>query len=123
MKARKGYSIFSWNELLPIDKEQILKRQNSKEWFPKELTPFQQESSIEWSNSLGLRFYDEVVGWLITHRVAEDVIQYTSLFVAQEHRTLATGILLIIESVRRHQETDVSRAIFQVRSYNRDMLK
>ncbi|MCG8020030.1 MAG: GNAT family N-acetyltransferase [Candidatus Thiodiazotropha weberae] len=120
---RNGYSLFPWHELRPTEKAQIVARQQVDNWFPSELNPFQEESTIEWSNSLGLRYQDEVIGWMITHRVAADVTQYTVLFVAAEHRPRATGIALIAESVRRHLAAGGSRAIFQVRSDNQLFLR
>ena len=123
VKLREGYRLFPWRELSSAEREGILERQRKEAWYPNELTPFQEKASIEWSNSLGLRFHDEVVGWMITHRVAPDVIQYTSLFVSPEHRLLAGGMPLIIEAVRRHEATDVNRAIFQVQSQNQALIK
>ncbi|MCG7974243.1 MAG: GNAT family N-acetyltransferase [Candidatus Thiodiazotropha taylori] len=120
---RQGYSLFPWNKLRSTERAQIVAKQNAGNWFPGELTPFQEESTIEWSNSIGLRFQGEVVGWMITHRVATDVVQYTALFVAEEHRSQATGIALIADSVKRHLAVGGSRAIFQVRSDNTPFIR
>jgi GNAT superfamily N-acetyltransferase len=123
VKLAHGCTLFPWRELSGDDRAAIIEKQKKTGWYPRELTPFQEESKIEWSNSLGLRQHGEVVGWLITHRVAPDVIQYTSLFVSHAQRSLAGGLPLIVESIRRHRETQVSRAIFQVRSENKSFME
>jgi N-acetylglutamate synthase-like GNAT family acetyltransferase len=123
IKLPKDYSIFPWRDLSIDDRRGLIERQNQTGWYPNALTPFQEESKIEWSNSLGLRHKGDITGWLITHRVAADVIQYSALFVSPENKPLSIGLPLIVEAVRRQCDTKIDRAIFQVRSENRRFLE
>ncbi|MEG3440330.1 GNAT family N-acetyltransferase [Pannus brasiliensis CCIBt3594] len=99
-----GYTIFPWIELSQQDREFI---QNQKSYFleyPEILSPFQEEENMEVTNSLGLRYQDKVIGWMITHRVAPDTIRYTKLFVKRELQSLGRGIALLARSIHLHLE-------------------
>jgi len=110
----ENFEIFPWSELTRKERHNILTRQRRNPWFPLELTPFQEEQRIEHLNSLGLRYNSEVVGWMITHRVAEDTIQYTSLFVRKEFQRLGRAIPLLSEAIKRQMPSGIERGICQV---------
>jgi hypothetical protein len=42
-----------------------------------------------------LRWHDEVVGWMITHRINTEMAQYTSLFVSPGRRHRAQAVPLL----------------------------
>ncbi len=105
----EGFEIFPWSELTTNERHNILARQRRELWFPPELTPFQEVQRIEHLNSLGLRHHSEVVGWMITHRVAEDTIQYTSLFVRKELQGLGRAVPLLAEAIKRQMPSGIER--------------
>ncbi len=125
----EGYEIFPWGELTAAERRELIRRQQRAPWFPEELSPFQLEERIDPEVSVGLRFRDlageggttRVVGWLVAHRVKEDVVQYTALFVEEGHGRLGRGIPLIVAAARRQEAAGVPRAIFMVRAENRVM--
>ncbi|MCK5831894.1 MAG: GNAT family N-acetyltransferase [Methylococcales bacterium] len=114
----KGYTIFSWDTLSKQDKQQILNRQKKTNWYPVELSPLFDSLGFEPVNSIGLRLKGVVVGWLITHRVHIDVIEYSSLFVSPELQGLGRGVHLILEAIKRQHIIGVPHAIFQARVEN-----
>lgn len=69
--------------------------------YPKQLSPFQDEELIEPLNSLWLRHHDQIVGWMITHRIYFDTIRYTTLFVAKEMQPQGRAIPLFLEAISR----------------------
>lgn len=109
-----SFEIFPWSELTSKERHNILARQRCNPWFPPELTPFQEEQRIEYLNSLGLRYKGEVVGWMITHRVAEDTIQYTSLFVRKELQRLGRAVPLLAEAIKRQMPSGIERGNCQI---------
>jgi lantibiotic modifying enzyme len=69
------------------------------------LDPFLEgQPPFESFNSLGLRYQDEVVGWIITKRAAPGIIRYDRLFVQQQFRKTARAVALLAESIRRQWE-------------------
>lgn len=94
-----GFASDSFDKITP--KEKILLQQKLLE-YPPILNPFTEEDKIEPLNSLALRHYGQLVGWIVTHRTFPDQIRYTSLFVPKELQKVGLGIRLIGESVRKH---------------------
>lgn len=121
-----GYEVFPWCDLRPEERRAIVRRQQRQPWYPEELSPFLLEDRVDHEVSVGLRQVDgagrrRVAGWLLAHRVKDDVMQYTSLFVEPGHGKLGRGIPLIAAAARRQKAAGVPRAIFMVRAENRAM--
>ncbi|GBF82035.1 TIGR03032 family protein [Aphanothece sacrum] len=66
-----------------------------------------EKDRLEPLNSLGLRQGKEVVGWVLTHRVAPDTIRYTTWEVAKPFESRGRGISLLAEAIRRQINSDV----------------
>jgi hypothetical protein len=96
-----GYEIFPSNQLTPGERRSILDRQRESPFYPEILGPFTEENIISDVNSVGLRFGDQVVGWVIAHRILPDTTRFTRMFVHGEHRRLGrTTIALLAASIR-----------------------
>ncbi len=122
MSLPEEFEIFSWDTLTSADKQHILNRQQQANWYPVEFSPPFENPDFETSNSLGLRLHGNVVGWLITHRVHTNVIEYCSLFVSPELQNIGRGYYLIVEAVKRQYELGVAHGILQVQADNEAML-
>jgi GNAT superfamily N-acetyltransferase len=119
----EAFAIFPWSELSDVEQQAIQTRQATEHWYPPVLTPFQEEQRLEPLNSLGLRYQRQVVGWMITHRVDEQTIQYTSLFVQKDLQGPARSVRLAGEAIRRQIASGVPRAMFQMDVDNAPMLR
>jgi len=73
-----------------------------------------EEKIIEYTNSLGLRYKKEVIGWMITHRIAPDTIRYTSLYVDPEYQYKGPSIRLLIESMVLQTRSTIKWALFEI---------
>lgn len=119
-----SYLIFPWIELTQKERKKIQQQQLSSPWYPEVLSPFDEEEMIEPINSLGLRYQDQVVGWMITHRVAQDTIRYTKLFVKQELQSLGRAIPLLTTALKLQLEkSDARKGVFTVIADNSKMIK
>jgi uncharacterized protein (TIGR03032 family) len=110
------FIVFPWSELTDEDRKQITQMD-----YPTALNPFN-SNSFESINSLGLRYQEQMVGWIITHRVAEDSIRYSSLFVDQPFQKMGRGIALLSQSILSQIATTVPRCLFAVPTENQEML-
>ncbi|GET38406.1 TIGR03032 family protein [Microseira wollei] len=72
------------------------------------LPPTAKDSPLEPLTSLGLRYRGEVIGWVLTHRVAPDTIRYTTLEMAEPFQKRGRGVSLLAEAIRRQVNSDVS---------------
>jgi GNAT superfamily N-acetyltransferase len=116
------FTIFPWCQLTPDERIAILRQQEAEEWYPENLSAFAQEENIELLNSLGLRYKGQVVGWMITHRIAPDTIRYTSLFVKKELQQMGRAIPLLAESIKLQYSSGIPNCIWMVLSDNAPML-
>ena len=92
--------------------------------YPEILSPWSDEEIIEPLNSLGLRYEDQVVGWMITHRVAENTIRYTKMFVRKDLQSLGRAISLLAKAIKLQLETrEDSKAVFTVFADNTEMIR
>jgi uncharacterized protein (TIGR03032 family) len=113
MRIGPDFSIFPWAQLRAAERSRLLAQQDK---YPAVLSPFQEEERQEPCNSLGLRYRNEVAGWMITHRTRPDTIQYTSLYVdpAVLRRQPGIGLAVLARSIRLQIEAGVFHGIFLV---------
>jgi len=116
------FTILPWFELTLAQRRRIQLRQNQQRWYPDALTPFHDENKLEPLNSLCLIYQTEVVGWMITHRIASNMIRYTSLFVRQDLQKLGRAIPMLTEAIKRQVNSEVFYGIWTVSIDNRRMV-
>lgn len=102
-KLPPSYTIFFWRDLTAQERDAI-ESQMQTDPLVRRFNPFIEESKIEPLNSLGLRYQDRIIAWMITHRTAPDTIRYTQLFVAPDFQPLSRSILMLIKSILIHVE-------------------
>ena len=118
----ESFESFPWSTLKAGERQALLEQEASDPRYPEFLSPFREEHLIEPLNSLGLRYQGQVVGWLITHRIASDTIRYTSLFVREDLRALGRAIPLIARAIRLQLEDGrAGKGTFAVFVQNRAM--
>jgi GNAT superfamily N-acetyltransferase len=97
--------VFPWAELTSAERESLLAQQRAPgSWIPPSLSPFQEDRTYARSVCLGLRADGEVVGWLITHRLAPTVARYTWGYVRPDLARRGAYILLMREVAWMHRE-------------------
>lgn len=121
----EAFTICPWSQVTPSELNTIKQHENI--WYPDVLSPFQDEDIIEHTNSLGLRYQHEVVGWMITHRSAPDVIRYTSLFVREDlqrvGRAIPPWVLLLKSFFLQAHHSQTAKGSFTVIDGNDRMLR
>jgi GNAT superfamily N-acetyltransferase len=115
-RAAPGYDLFAWTESTSQELAQLA-RQN----WPHGLGPLPPDE-VDAATSVGVRCGGRVVGWMLTQRVAHDLLRYSRLFVAQEHRRRVSGVVLLAESIRRQSKAGIPRGTFSVASANSAMM-
>jgi len=108
--------------LTDTEKKNMQKRQRMEPWFPEELNPFQIDEQSEPLNSLGLRRNGEVVGWIITHRLATELIQYTSFF-AQDGVPRVAALTMLAKAIRLQEAAGVPNFACMTRATNSRFLR
>lgn len=115
------FSIVPWMAVTEAERAALRETQGEQPWYPELLSPFQLPERVELLNSLALRRDRDVIGWIITHRLDQRTIQYTSLFVRPPFQRRA--VALLAASIRRQQASDLPFGIFQVALDNAAMAR
>lgn len=109
--------LFEWGDLTAEERSDIEDRLNStgELAIPESLSPFQLGTSVDLDCSVGLRHDGRVAGWMITHRLTEDILQYTTLYVEPRLRGPGVGTTLLAEAIRRQaKRTNIPKFIWMV---------
>ena len=113
--------VFRWCDLGNEDmrrlKEDEKRVSNEEEYF----SPFV-EADFDSDSSLGLRYNGQVIGWMITRRLSQDVIAFSNLYVKKDFQGRIFGPLILAESIRIAHDNKIPKAIFVVRNANKRML-
>ncbi|HLO48402.1 MAG TPA: GNAT family N-acetyltransferase [Kamptonema sp.] len=117
-----SFATFFWRDLTEGERREILRKQQAEPWYPDILSPFSEEKIIEPLNSLGLRYQGEVVGWMITHRLAPDTIRYSRLFVKKELQKMGRAISLLAQAIKYHYDSGIPYGIWTVQQDNTPMV-
>jgi GNAT superfamily N-acetyltransferase len=114
-----AFTTFPWLELTSTEAEQLQQRQD----YPKALSPFTDDPRLEPLTSLGLRYQNRVVGWMITHRIAPDTIRYSTMYVEPPFQKLGRGVSLFIESLQRQIDSPIAKGKYAVAKENMPMIR
>ncbi len=117
-----SYTIFPWVEITPEERVAIHQQQKAKPWIPPDLIPPKCNKKLESLNSLGLRYQGQVVGWVITERIAPDTICYDLMFVRRDLQKMARGMSLVANAVQRQAKAKIPRGIWTVSITNTPMV-
>ncbi|NEP34047.1 GNAT family N-acetyltransferase [Moorena sp. SIO3B2] len=115
--------IFSWEDITYKERLIIEQTQMDKSWIKETLYPFKYEENFEPLNSLGLRYRGEVVGWMLTERVAVDSILYNCMFVRKDLQKMGRAIALLIEAIKRQNKANIPNCIWEVNHKNTLMIR
>lgn len=86
--------------------------------------PFQEESQIEPSNSVGSRHRGNVVGWLITHQITGNTIRYTQMYVDPRSQLPRCNMLLLAKAIQLQvKHAPNTKATVQIDIDNTSMIR
>jgi hypothetical protein len=83
LKLPEGLELFLWKDITQEEKQEILRKKQTENWYPDILNPFQYETKMDLGSSTGLRYNGKIIGWMITHRLKPDTVEFTAAFVDQ----------------------------------------
>jgi len=117
-----SYTIFPWVEITPEERVAIQQQQKAKPWIPPDLIPPTCDEHLEPLNSLGLRYQGQIVGWVLTERIAPDTISYNLMFVRRDLQKMGRGISLVTNAIQRQAKANIPRGIYTVWLTNSPMI-
>ncbi|MBR8836654.1 MAG: GNAT family N-acetyltransferase [Stigonema ocellatum SAG 48.90 = DSM 106950] len=118
-----SYTLFPWVEITSEERVAIEQQQEAEPWIPLHLIPFKHDENLEPLNSLGLRYQGQVVGWLITHRIAPDTIRYSCSFIRQDLQKMGRIVPLYVNAIQRQVKAKIPRGIWDVPLVHTSMVR
>ncbi len=113
-----GYAFQAFVKLSEQEKSEIKEKKVTQNWYPDILSPFTYEKTINPITSLALKYQDEVIGWVISHLIAPDLNEFTSLFIDSQHRSYKMAHLLMRETINRQFKQGISKFLITSTSDN-----
>ncbi len=99
----RDLEIFPWSELSPQEEKEMRRSQQESPWIVPLLVPWRFDRHGFDPSSVGARYRGQVVGWLITHRAAFDVVRiacaYMRLDLSRRGRILSL-LSAVLERLR-----------------------
>ena len=109
------FEIFPWTEITEQQRVLLQNQQKNDKWIPEILNPFVHEYNLETLNSIGLRHNNEVVGWVINHRLCANTIRYTSSYMRPDLQKLGRILALYAESIKRQiANPEITKAVWTI---------
>jgi GNAT superfamily N-acetyltransferase len=105
IKCPSRFELFSWKDLSSKERG-IIKEDIKKDIVPADLSPFQEEETIEPYTSVGIRMQGRVVGWQTNHPVQSEpgVLRYSYTFAYPEFQRTGRAFILIKEAIQRNMK-------------------
>ncbi len=118
-----GYQFFPWAELTAMERADLEQRMQGDALMQR-FNPFLEADKLEPLNSLGLRYENHIIGWVITHRTAADTIRYTQMYVDPASQPLSRSTLLLAKAIQLQVEhLPHTKGTFRVDMDNTPMVK
>jgi hypothetical protein len=96
-----NYELFPWLSHGPEDR-QAAQRLMENDPVARRLDPFSDPVRVYGPASHGIRHKGELVGWCVTHELTRGILQYSSVYVAPQHRRTVAPLIVLSQSIREH---------------------
>jgi GNAT superfamily N-acetyltransferase len=101
------YEIFEWTRVTDEEREKLIRSNQEAPWVTPGLEAWRHEQyGFDEVSSLAVRYLGDIVGWVINHRVAPDVVRFTCSFIRKDLGRRGRIIPLFTESIRRLRNTN-----------------
>ena len=112
------YQITPWSALSRHQLQQI-----TQLGAPAALLPPADRSRIELAVSIALLHHNNLVGWVIAEQLSANNLRYSSLFIAETHRSGARGPALLAAAFAKQQQAAIPQARAAIAADNQVMLR
>ena len=118
------YEIFPWTELRPDERARIQESQAASRWIKVGLEPWTHDRhGFDPVSSLGLRYRGAVVGWVINHRVSDDVVRFTCSFMRKDLGRRGRILPLYTAAIERLRAAGIGSCMFVTPVVHRTMVE
>lgn len=107
------YEIFPWAEVSQRETDELHDSQRADNWIAKGLEPWEHDQhGYDTVSSVGLRYKNRVVGWVINHCVAPGVVRFTCSFMRKDLGRRGRILPLYTASIKKLKESNCTSCVF-----------
>jgi GNAT superfamily N-acetyltransferase len=100
------YEIFPWGDLKDEERAEMQQSNAAEPWVAPGLEAWAHDQrGFDSVSSVGLRYHGKVVGWVINHRIAQDVVRFTCSFMRKDLGRRGRILPLYTSSIERLRDT------------------
>ncbi|RLD21387.1 MAG: hypothetical protein DRI69_04130 [Bacteroidetes bacterium] len=118
LRLPDGFHVMPFTEISLAQKEVILSKKKASDWYPDILNPFTYIETINPVTSLALIHEGQVKGWVISHLIAPELNEFTSLFVDPGLRSYKLAHLMMRETIHRQFDAGVKNFLITSKTDN-----
>jgi GNAT superfamily N-acetyltransferase len=112
VKLGSAFSVFPWKDLPPEERQSLVESNAKTPWVAPGLEAWRHDRQFDPVSSLGLRRNGQVVGWVINHQVAPDVVRFTCSYMGYGLGRRGRIMPLYTQSLERLRGTSVRYCTF-----------
>lgn len=114
--------LVNWTALTAAERAQIERVWATKNEASREHRPWPMPDRLDPSTSVAVRRGSHVAGWMVTHRIKPETLQYSAWYVDPELRRSNAAAVLLIESIRRQINSGIPNLHWEFSADNRPMM-
>jgi hypothetical protein len=115
---------FLWSELQPEQLAALKRSHGQSAWIADDLRPWQYPvKDLDAASSIGVQLGEDVVGWVLNHRVSAETVRFTCAFIRQDLSRRARLLPAISDSIRRASEAGFRNLMFTVPAHHPEMTR
>lgn len=107
-KLPAGATVFPWSELTEEERVELKRSQEESPWIHPDLEPWKCDQRFDVVSSVGMRKDGKVVGWVINHPIATNMICFTTSFMRRDLARRGAIFPLYVASLERLKGSGVT---------------
>jgi len=120
----RHFDICRWVDVSREEISRLRESQMATGWIMPSLVPWYYEGgAIDPTSSVGILYRNEIVGWILNHKIGDNVLRFTCAFVRRDLARLGRLMPALSESVRRAIDVGFHRITFAVSAENSPMIR
>jgi len=122
-RMRDGLELIPWRDVSAAEIGELRTSQAAAPWIPGDLVPWRHDPArLETESSIAARLDGRLVGWVINHRIDDDLVRFTSAFIRDDLARRGRLVPMFSESIRRLDATPYRRCMFTTPVHHREMV-
>lgn len=120
----KHFAFTPWFDMNPREIDELEHSAQAITWVPSDLVPWSYDlATADGATSLGIYFKGSIVGWIITHRLGNDMLRLTCGFIRADLGRIGRILPALSATLERAAVSGIRRVMFAVAVDHPEMMR